>query len=408
MTHAADDDCAPGMAERRVGLWARPGVGVFYAGVWLVYLVPAFFEAADGRHGLLEQMLGLAVLTAFVVTYLWWMILSWGGDRQIPATQVWPSPMTPARWWMAGGLVVLAVAAVLLVGEPGAATIVFLAPVAASALPMQRAMIGIGLAVVGVVAAEAFATRPPGDEVTSGGIAGTAFGCLMAGVITLGIRRMRSVMHELDIARARAQELATAEERVRIARDLHDLLGHSLTVISVRSQLAQRLAERGEMDRAAEEIGAVGELSRTAMTEVRAAVAGYRMRPLAAELAAAEAALDGAGIAVRVDRPSQAVPPAGEEALGFVVREGVTNVLRHARARSCAITVGHAGDAIVLEVADDGAGSGRTLHIIDPEAEPELAGNGLRGLAERVAAAGGRLSAGDRDGRFVLRAEVAA
>lgn len=402
----ARPDADPDVAAR-VGLWARPGAGVFWAGVWLVYLVPAYFEALSSRHGLPEQVLGVAVLTAFVVGYLSWMAMAWDPDRMPRPAQPWPAPMTPARWKLTFALVGLALAATLLIGEPGAATIVFLAPVASSALPMEKALFGVAFAVAGVMLAELFATRPPGDAVTSGSVAGAAFGCLMAGVITLGVRRMRSVMHELDVARSRAQELATAEERVRIARDLHDLLGHSLTVISVRSQLAQRLAQRGDMDRAAEEIGAVGELSRTAMSDVRAAVAGYRMRPLAAELAAAEAALDGAGIAVRVERPTQAVPPAGEEALGFVVREGVTNVLRHAGAHSCDITVGHADDGIVLEVSDDGSGSGREFHAIDPLTGAGFAGNGLRGLAERVADAGGRLSAGDRDGRFVLRAEVA-
>ncbi|MFT4036340.1 MAG: histidine kinase [Patulibacter sp.] len=400
---------APGVgASARSGPWTHPGAGVLWAGVWLVYLIPAVIEAFDQRHALARQLLGAGLVIGFAGAYLRFMWSSWDRGTVSDALRPWPTPMTSGRWRLVGALIALAIASVLVVGEPAAGTFVFLAPVASSSLAPERALLGIGGAVVGALLAETFASRPPGDRVTGAGIASTAFGTLMAGIITLGVRRMRGMLREVEIARARAQELAGAEERVRIARDLHDLLGHSLTVISVRSQLAQRLAQRGEHARAAEEIAAVSELSRAAMVDVRAAVTGYRARPLAAELAAAEAALQSAGVGVEVLRPSDAVPAGGEEALGFVLREGVTNLLLHSAARRCWITAGRDDGAFIVEIADDGRGLGQPLIAIDPQRGVGASGHGLRGLAERVAAAGGRLSAGDRDGRFVLRAEVIA
>lgn len=401
------------LADRgsRIGLWARPRAGMLWGGVWLVFLLPAFGEALSDRHSAGVQAIAFALLAAFVVLYLLVMRRAWDRDDASKMR----APRFAERLDRTGastlaGLVVIAVVTTVLLGEQAVACFVFLGPVCASLLPTRYALPGIGLAAGAAVLGELFARRYGVDAVDAGDVLGTAFGAFMAGVITLGIRRMQGVMWELEAARRDVERLATAQERTRIARDLHDVLGHSLTVISVKSQLAARLIERGDVGRASDEIREVETLSRDAMHDVRQAVAGYRARTLAAELAAAEATLDGAGIAVTVERSADAVPPAGEEALGFVVREGVTNVLRHSRAGRCDIHVVHTGASVVVELVDDGGGVGRPLHEIVPGAVAgdDASGNGLRGLAERVAAVGGRLSAGDRPGGgFVLRAEVA-
>ncbi|WP_370939964.1 sensor histidine kinase [Amycolatopsis sp. cg13] len=175
-------------------------------------------------------------------------------------------------------------------------------------------------------------------------------------------------------ARAEVERLAADAERSRISRDLHDLLGHSLTAITVKSNLARRLAAKGD-GRAVDEIGEVEQLSRQALADVRAAVSGYRDVTLAGELARGRELLRAAGISA--DFPT-AVDGPHQELFGWVVREGLTNVVRHSRATACAVIV--SGDAV--EIRDDGVGS---------SADP---GNGLSGLLDRVVAAGGRMEAG--------------
>ncbi|WP_377273158.1 sensor histidine kinase [Peterkaempfera sp. SMS 1(5)a] len=178
-------------------------------------------------------------------------------------------------------------------------------------------------------------------------------------------------------ARAEVARLASDAERNRIARDLHDLLGHSLTVIAVKSGLARRLAEK-DSPRAVEEITAVEVLSRQALADVRAAVSGYREVTLAGELAHARELLRAAGVVADLPTTTEAVAPAQQELFGWILREGVTNVVRHARASRCTVRL----SASSVEVVDDGTGA----------AAPR--GNGLSGLTERVATAGGTVEAG--------------
>lgn len=182
----------------------------------------------------------------------------------------------------------------------------------------------------------------------------------------------------LVAARAEVARLASEAERARIARDLHDLLGHSLTVITVKSGLARRLAAGGD-PRSVQEITEVERLSRQALTDVRAAVSGYRDVTLAGELARGRELLRAAGVVADLPTATDPVAGAHQELFGWVVREGLTNVVRHARATRCTVTL----SASHVEVRDDGAGG---------RASPR--GNGLAGLAERVAAVGGRVTAG--------------
>jgi two-component system sensor histidine kinase DesK len=178
-------------------------------------------------------------------------------------------------------------------------------------------------------------------------------------------------------ARAEVARLASEAERNRIARDLHDLLGHSLTAITIKSSLARRLAG-SEPARSLDEISEVEQLSRQALADVRAAVAGYREVTLTGELANGRELLRAAGITADLPKAADIVDTAHQELFGWAVREGLTNVVRHAHASRCTVLL----SASEIEVRDDGVGG------------PASAGNGLTGLRERVAVAGGSVEAG--------------
>jgi two-component system sensor histidine kinase DesK len=219
----------------------------------------------------------------------------------------------------------------------------------------------------------------------------------------------RSVVHMVDInamlrlARDQVAALAAADERGRIARDLHDVLGHSLTTVTVKAGLARRMLEAGvATDRALIEMRDVERLSRQALADITATVSGVRAASLAAELVGAKEALRAAGIDADFPLAVDDVEPAYQEAFAFALREGVTNVLRHsAGATRCEVRLGDSW----LEVRDDG----------DPwpaATEPSRVaggGNGLSGLSERLTGIGGRLEAGPLPSQgFRLRVEVAA
>ncbi|GAA2165956.1 MULTISPECIES: sensor histidine kinase [Glycomyces] len=217
----------------------------------------------------------------------------------------------------------------------------------------------------------------------------------MAGITTtlfFMVRLIRTVRRLRD-ANAQIAALAVAAERERLARDLHDLLGHSLTTITVKAGLARRLIETGSGgDRAIEEIRDVEALSRSALTDVRATVSEYREVSLAGELAGARAALRAADIDADLPRAVDDVDPALHSVFGYVVREAVTNAIRHSNAATVRVRLGPKW----ITVADDGRA--KTGHT---------AGTGLRGLTERLAAAGGTLDAGPApEGGFIVKAEV--
>jgi len=243
----------------------------------------------------------------------------------------------------------------------------------------------------GLCAASLLAAHAPDGTVVSLTATTLAIGFLM-----FAFGQVMRANRELSLAREELAERAVDQERLRFARDLHDLLGHNLSVIALKAQLARRVLDR-DPELARREIADVEEVTRTALQEVREAVSGYRQPTLATELAGARSALDAAGIACTVDHPAVALPPSREAVLAWGVREATTNVIRHSGARSCAIRIEVGLDEAALEVTDDGP-------VTDPAASD---GTGLRGLAERAAAAGGRLMAGPRpDGGFGLELRV--
>jgi two-component system sensor histidine kinase DesK len=206
------------------------------------------------------------------------------------------------------------------------------------------------------------------------------------------------VVSQLDRARDVQARLAVAEERLRFARDLHDVMGRNLSAIAVKGQLAGELVRRGRPE-AAQEVADISRIAEESLREVRGVVAGYRGADLAGELVGARSVLRAAGVACTVsgEDDGAALPVQVQTALGWVVREAVTNVLRHSRATSCAVTLRAGTDAAELRVVNDGVPHGPA---------GDGTGTGLTGLAERLGAVGGRLEAHREDGDFVLTATL--
>jgi two-component system, NarL family, sensor histidine kinase DesK len=182
--------------------------------------------------------------------------------------------------------------------------------------------------------------------------------------------------HKLRLAHEEIEHLAKVAERERIARDLHDVLGHTLTLISVKSTLAGKLLDK-DLVKAKSEIADIEKVSREAMAEIRNTLRGYSSYKLSEELQRAQSALESAGVAVNTDSIEVPLTPAQESVAALIMREAVTNVVRHAQAQHCSLRVARNDGTCVLEIQDDGCGGFANE------------GNGLRGMRERVEALGG-------------------
>lgn len=213
----------------------------------------------------------------------------------------------------------------------------------------------------------------------------TLFPVLIGAGNTFFAERNR-MTRKLSKAHEEIENLAKVAERERIARDLHDVLGHTLSVITLKSELAGKLIDR-DPERAGKEIREVENISRQALSDVRDAIRGYRSKGLVAELAQAKATLETAGVVVQCDAATTLQLPAMQESvLSLAVREGVTNVVRHANARNCRLRIEQQHGMCRLEIADDGRG------FVTVE------GNGLRGMRERVEMLGGTMDRRNRSG----------
>jgi two-component system, NarL family, sensor histidine kinase DesK len=236
-----------------------------------------------------------------------------------------------------------------------------------------------------------------------GGVLTIAYATWISTMVTAAILSLSEAVRELRAAREELARRAVEKERLRFSRDLHDLLGHTLSVIVVKSEAARRLAPR-DMDAALSQVADIEAVGRQALTEIREAVTGYRQGSLATELERARSALTAAGVEPTVNRSGPLLEPQTAALLGWVVREAVTNVVRHSEATRCAITVTGSADRVRLTVTDDGVGLGEDEDVEDCCAR---GGTGLTGLRERLASAGGSLTA-DRGpgGGFRITAEL--
>lgn len=223
-------------------------------------------------------------------------------------------------------------------------------------------------------------------------IPGMVFSLLVGGINIhyAGLRRSQAALRRTQ---DEVERLAKLAERERIARDLHDLLGHTLTVITRKSELARRLADQ-DPERAAQEITEVEQVARDALKEVRTAVSGFRQTDFSTELAQARVALQSALIHFEAEVDAIEIDPATEQVLALALREATTNVLRHSRADSCGVRLENLDDQVRLTVQDNGKGTaGR-----DGAAQDGL---GLTGMRERVSALDGDFNVEGRGGTKV-------
>ena len=288
--------------------------------------------------------------------------------------------------------IMLALAVLLVVFSDGQAWLplfVYVAALAGRTVPGLAERGGI-VAVAGLAVVVGFASQADSGFVLS--IALTTFAI---GYMLVGFARLLAANKELREAQDEIARLAASDERLRIARDVHDLIGHDLSTIALKTELARRLLT-DEPERAAAELADVEVVTRRALEEVRGAVHGSRETSLAAELAGAQAMLASAGIDVAVEEEAGSLPADVETVFAWAVREGATNIARHSGARRAAFRVRRADDDAELEIEDDGSG-----------ANGSAPGSGLAGLTERAARISGRVEAGPRPGGgFRLHVDV--
>ncbi|MGA5870342.1 sensor histidine kinase [Streptomyces cinereoruber] len=224
---------------------------------------------------------------------------------------------------------------------------------------------------------------------------GVVYGTFVSVMVTAAILALNDTVRQLRETREELARTAVEKERLRFSRDLHDLLGHTLSVVVVKSEAARRLAPH-DLDAALAQVADIESVGRQALTEIREAVTGYREGSLAAELDRARDALSSAGVEPVVRRSGPLLEPAAEALFGWVVRESVTNAVRHSGASRCVVEISGTDGRARLTVTDDGRGGGPGGGHGPGAAAPVAGGpgSGLRGLRERLAAAGGTLEAG--------------
>jgi two-component system, NarL family, sensor histidine kinase DesK len=382
---------------RRIGLTGYPSrgariAGTVFTGIWLLYLIGGVANLVSHRYNALYIGVGLAIIVVFSALYL---IL-------VPN---WPSP---GRYRLSGlaALALLAAAFCVFYGQTGAVALWIFVSSASGLLVVNRrraAWTVLGCVVCYII----FSRTTHVDGATFLGNVLPVF----IGFAMIGLRRQFELTAELSQAREEVAKLAASEERLRLARDLHDLTGQSLSMISLKSELAARLLRRlpaGEdRDRAIAETEEVAAVGRQTLHDIREAVSGYRRPTLAVEVITARTALESAGITPHDDADlilrSGTFDPEAEAALAWCLREAITNVIRHSGARNCHIGLARRERDLSLEVRDDGAGFGAA-----GEACPGVTGTGLRGMSERLTAVGGHLEVRPSGDGFCLIATVPA
>lgn len=326
--------------------------------LWLVYFAFFFVEWKSRPVGPLELGLGLATVAVFLVLYF-------SAYRRVGRAALWHILAIVAlggawSWTNAGASVLFIYAAAFahLVGPPRRAvwTVLGIAAFAAAIAPLARP--------------EPFYWMPG------------VFISIMIGLANIFFAEQGRKNAELKLGQAEIRRLARIAERERIARDLHDVLGHTLSMIAVKSELAERLVGR-DSDKAREEIRSMGVSARKALAEVREAISGYQSQTLAESLEHLRLSLRAADIEADFEIEDDIDLPAQTQAmLALVLREAVTNVIRHSSARHCRIRLESRGREIDLAVDDDGGGRIR------------MDGNGIQGMRARIESLGGTLRIG--------------
>jgi two-component system sensor histidine kinase DesK len=348
------------LTRRRLELWGR-----IFMLAWLLFFLTIIVDLFYLPISRSERIGSVAAVLGFMAVWAWfWLRVAGRGNRTASILAV--------------GLLILIVAPLALASpvNTGLSMAVFIGIVGAAAFRWKAALVLIvGLALGGSLI----------DTVKGPHWATTinlALNVVIIGAAAVGIRQGIASHLQLRAAREEIARLAVAEERLRFARDLHDLLGQSLALIVLKSEVVGRRLPPGAGE-LRDEIQEVVDVARKALDEVREAVAGYRVPKLEEEVARAQSALRTAGIATSYENLGGRLAPAEEAVLGWALREAVTNVIRHSGARRCRIELRRDAGSVHLEVVDDGRGGSAVIP-----------GSGLRGIRERAEAMGGDAEAG--------------
>src|SRR5712692_3039190 len=378
---------------------------------WLVCLLFPIISLVQTPLAPVRLYPALAALVFFAASYTW---LMWHHPASSGACKRSHSPLSLTLF---GVLVALVLALSLIYGNAFLWLFIGISAIAGVMLPMRSAFVAVVI----------FTLLPLGISVgTSGGIAQVNWLQLIPlmllvrgiGVDMIGVARLSGAIRELHAVRGELTRLKVEEERTRLARDLHDLLGHTLSMITLKSELAGRLVEQGTrqgypyhgleplvygiacgqgeqggtpggyLARAVQEMREVERVARQTLREVRVAVAGYRQPRLESELDGARQILSAARVTCQVEYTLGELEPSIDAVLAWTVREGVTNVIRHSRARHCLIRLTHEHGTICAEIIND-----RSREQESEDAKVRT-GSGLSGLNERVISHGGRMEAG--------------
>ncbi|MER6948994.1 sensor histidine kinase [Nonomuraea sp. NPDC000554] len=343
----------------------------------LVYMFFPIAEIASGEISGTRAVWASLSLVVFLVSYL--------------ATVLSPGSFNErGRWTLAllALTTVIGVGSSLIFGGSWLCLPVYTVVLYCMNFPPRQAFFSIGGMLAAVIGSGLITGTDPGSVTVLG------VQVVTMGMLFIGVRNTRLLAQQLRDAEGEMARLAATDERLRIARDLHDLLGHSLSLIVLKAELAGRLAEGSP--KVLNEIGDIESVARQALVEVREAVTGYRQRTMAEELDSARSALRAARVAAQVRVSGTPLPGLLDGLLAWAVREGTTNVIRHAEASRCEISVTSDMNHATLDIVDDGRGTG-----------PYEMGSGLQGLTERIRAAGGEVETGPAPrGGFRLRVLV--
>jgi two-component system sensor histidine kinase DesK len=357
-----------------------------FSSVWLVYLIEPVSALFSHKNGVLWIAGGLAITVAFCGIYVPLVGDAMGKARLARASLI--------------AIVLLAALACVVYGEAWTSLWIYVSAAAGIVLPAHLPRNQTLLAILGVGVCYTFFSWLSHDDPSDYLV--ILLPVLLIGVAMVGFRMQIQLMRELSQARETVAKMAVNEERLRLARDMHDLTGQSLSMITLKSELASkrltRLPPSPETEAIGNELGDISRVSRQTLHDIREAVSGYRRPTLAIELITARTALDAAGISLDDDPQlitrSGTFDPDGEAALAWCLREAVTNVVRHSGARNCVIrlTQDQEHGEISLRIDDDGRGFGGGSGGSGFDGgSPQSPGSGLRNMSERLSAVGGAL-----------------
>jgi two-component system sensor histidine kinase DesK len=356
--------------------------GLLFAGIWLFYLLSPL-GAAWSMRDQVRGWVGMVAIAVFAVLYM-----------SVFVAMRWRRTFSPFRAPLGAPqgvvivlvLIALGVVMCAAIGQEGTAAAVYIAVACVMCLQGRWAWVVSVAVALTTYAATTWVSGWHRDP-------GILFGTLVATLAIWGITQAINRNIEVLSVREENARLALEDERNRFARDLHDILGHSLTVITVKAELANRLIDV-DTERTRAELADLERLSRDALADVRRAVEGYRELTLPGELARARTALSAAEIAADLPNTTDDVPSDRRELFAWTVREGITNVIRHSGATRCTVVLGRHE----VEVRDDGRGAA--------SASCDESGNGLIGLRERAAALGGTVVTRSLQPGFSLKVVV--